>query len=322
MMRPMDAEARDWPPVALYGCMGLGGSWDDQPPGPGDIDRAEAVIHAALGIGITWFDHADIYTAGKAEAVFGEVLARTPGLRERVRIQTKCGIRLPAGGRIGLYDLSAATIRQRVEQSLERLRTDVIDVLLLHRPDPLADPAEVAGALTALHDEGLVAQVGVSNMSHHQIAHLQSHLALPLVANQLEMSLARRDWVEAGVLVNTASATANGFALGTIEHCVTHGINLQAWGSLARGRYTGLQEAPDEVATASLVTSLARAKGTTPEAIVLWWLQRHPARIAPVIGTTDLDRIRACADAVGREPGLTHEEWYELWITARGDRLP
>lgn len=302
--------------------MGLGGTWDDDPPGAGDIDRAEVVIQAALAIGITWFDHADIYTAGKAEAVFGEVLARTPGLRERVRIQTKCGIRLPAGERIGLYDLRATTIRQRVEASLQRLRTDSIDVLLLHRPDALADPAEVAGELTALHDEGLVHQLGVSNMSHHQIAALQAHLDLPLVANQLEMSLARRDWVEAGVLVNTAGATANGFPLGTIEHCVAHGINLQAWGSLAQGRYTGRQETPDEVATAALVAELARAKGTSPETIMLWWLQRHPARISPVIGTTDLDRIRACADAVGRAPDLSHEEWYRLWVTARGANLP
>ncbi|RKT86628.1 aldo/keto reductase [Saccharopolyspora antimicrobica] len=306
----------------LYGCMGLGGTWDTQPYGAADIDEAEAAVQAALDVGITTFDHADIYRHGKAESVFGEVLARAPGLRERIVLQTKCGIRLPDGDRPGLYDLRGDRIVQRVEESLARLRTDVIDVLLLHRPDPLADPEDVAKALLSLHEQGLVRQFGVSNMSAEQIAHLQGYLGVPLVANQLEMSLHRRDWCEAGVLVNTPAAAANGFPLGTLEYCRENGISLQAWGSLARGRFTGCQETPAEHATADLVTALAEAKDTTPETIVLWWLQRHPARIAPVIGSARPERIRACRDAVQHEPGLTHEEWYELWITARGAPLP
>lgn len=216
----------------------------------------------------------------------------------------------------------ATVIRQRVEESLTRLRTDVIDVLLLHRPDPLADPAEIAEALSALHRQGLVRQFGVSNMGAAQIAHLQRHLDVPLVANQLEMSLGRRGWVEAGVLVNTPAAATNGFPLGTLEHCVANGIHLQSWGSLAQGRYTGRQETPAEHATAQLVSTLARQKDTTPETIVLWWLQRHPARIAPVIGSTRPDRILACRDAVRRKPELSHDEWYALWVAARGAALP
>ncbi|MFC9750028.1 aldo/keto reductase [Streptomyces niveus] len=306
----------------LYGCMGLGGAWDTTPYGPGDIDAAEAAVQAALDIGITTFDHADIYRHGKSEAVFGEVLSRTPGLRERVVLQTKCGIRLADGDRPGIYDLRAASIVRRVEESLTRLRTDVIDVLLLHRPDPLADPDEVAGALTSLHEQGLVRRFGVSNMGGAQIAQLQSALGLPLVANQLEMSLQRRDWVEAGVLVNTPAAAGLGYPLGTTEYCRANGIALQAWGALAQGRYTGREETPDEVATARLVASLAEAKNTTPETILLWWLRRHPARIAPVVGSARPERIRACADAAVREPELSHEEWYDLWLTARGAPLP
>ncbi|MFD4700763.1 aldo/keto reductase [Streptomyces niveus] len=306
----------------LYGCMGLGGAWDTTPYGPGDIDAAEAAVQAALDIGITTFDHADIYRHGKSEAVFGEVLSRTPGLRERVVLQTKCGIRLADGDRPGIYDLRAASIVRRVEESLTRLRTDVIDVLLLHRPDPLADPDEVAGALTSLHEQGLVRRFGVSNMGGAQIAQLQSTLGLPLVANQLEMSLQRRDWVEAGVLVNTPAAAGLGYPLGTTEYCRANGIALQAWGALARGRYTGREETPDEVATARLVASLAEAKNTTPETILLWWLRRHPAGIAPVVGSARPERIRACADAAVREPELSHEEWYDLWLTARGAPLP
>ncbi|MEU7569003.1 aldo/keto reductase [Streptomyces fradiae] len=306
----------------LYGCMGLGGSWDTTAYGAADIAAAEAAVSAALDSGITVFDHADIYRHGKSEAVFGEVLARAPGLRERIVVQTKCGIRLGDRDRPGMYDLRGESIVRRVEESLARLRTDVVDVLLLHRPDPLADPEDVGSALMSLHRQKLVRGFGVSNMSASQIAALQAHLDVPLVANQLEMSLHSRDWLESGVLVNTAHAASVGFPHGTLEHCRAHGIRPQAWGALARGRYTGLQQTPAEQATARLAASLARAKGTTPETILLWWLRRHPARIAPVVGSARPERIRACADAARREPHHTHEEWYTLWITARGAALP
>ncbi|MFF5970161.1 aldo/keto reductase family oxidoreductase [Streptomyces sp. NPDC012769] len=306
----------------LLGCMGLGGTWDTGPYAPADIDAAEAAVEAALESGITAFDHADIYRHGKSEAVFGEVLSRTPGLRERITLQSKCGIRLADGDRPGLYDLRGPTIVRKVEESLARLRTDVLDVLLLHRPDPLADPAEIAAALESLHRQGLVRAFGVSNMNAHQIARLQAHLRLPLVVDQLEMSLLRRDWLEDGVLVNTPAAASVGFPAGTVEHCLDHGISLQAWGPLAQGRYTGRPETPQEQATAALVAELAEAKGTTPETILLWWLQRHPARISPVIGTTNPARIRACRGAAVDAPDLGHEEWYRLWTTARGAALP
>ncbi|MEV6330102.1 aldo/keto reductase [Streptomyces sp. NPDC051909] len=325
--RDADADmAADGGRVAL-GCMGLGGDWDSDAYAPADVDAAEAVVRAALESGITAFDHADIYGRGKAEAVFGEVLARTPGLRERITLQSKCGIRLADGDRPGLYDLRGPSIVRRVEESLTRLRTDALDVLLLHRPDPLADPAEIAAALESLHRQGLVRRFGVSNMNAAQIARIQDALdglgsGLRLVANQLEMSLRRRDWLEDGVLVNTPASAGVGFPAGTVEHCLRRGIALQAWGPLAQGRFTGRQETPEEQATAALVAGLAAAKGTTPETIVLWWLRRHPARIVPVIGTTSPDRIRACRDAAVAEPSLDHEEWYRLWITARGAALP
>ncbi|WP_328536395.1 aldo/keto reductase [Streptomyces sp. NBC_00344] len=301
----------------LYGCMGLGGSWDETPYTAADISHAEAAVEAALAIGITAFDHADIYRHGKSEAVFGEVLARAPELRERIVLQTKCGIRLPSGSRPGFYDLRGASITRSVEESLARLRTDVIDVLLLHRPDPLADPEQIASTLTSLHGQGLVRHFGVSNMSAAQIVYLQTHLDLPLIVNQLEMSLARRDWVESGVLVNTPAGSAHGFPLGTVEHCSSNGIQLQAWAALAQGRFSD-----GRTPASQLVTAVAERKHTTPETILLWWLQRHPARIAPVIGTSNPHRIHACLDAVRGEPDLTHEEWYELWTAARDSPLP
>lgn len=305
-------------PTMIYGCMGLGGGWDAEPYQPADIDIASAAITAALEIGVTTFDLADIYRFGKSEAVFGEVLSRWPGLRGRVTIQTKCGIRLDPG----LYDLRGASIERRVAESLERLGTDTIDVLLLHRPDPLADPADVAAALMSLHGNGLVRRFGVSNMSAEQIAHLQAYLDLPLVANQLELSLGQRGWIEDGVLLNTGRPGASGFPHGTLEYCRRNGIEIQAWSPLARGRYSGGQQTPEEHAAAALIAELAREKDSTPESIVLWWLRRHPARVVPVIGTTRPERIRACRDAAQREPDLSHEEWYALWIAARGAPLP
>ncbi|NEA53373.1 aldo/keto reductase [Streptomyces sp. SID13666] len=302
--------------------MGLGGSWGDEPYTAQDIAVAEAAVEAALDSGINTFDHADIYRSGKAEAVFGEILGRDPELRKRIVVQTKCGIRLQDGDRPGIYDLRGTTIVERVEASLARLRTDVLDVLLLHRPDPLADPDDVAEALTSLHRQGLVRRFGASNMSAAQIAHLQGSLELPLVANQLEMSLQQRGWVEAGVVVNTPQAAAVGFPLGTLEYCRANGVQVQAWGSLAQGRYSGRQETPDEQATARLVEALAKEKDTSAETILLWWLQRHPAGVVPVVGTVRPERIRACRDAATGEPQLSPEEWYDLWLTARGAPLP
>lgn len=309
----------------IYGCMGLGGGWSDEPHDVHHVEEAAAAVDAALEAGITLFDHADIYRRGKSEAVFGEVLAATPGLRERIRLQTKCGIRLDERGLETHYDLSGDAIIERVNGSLERLRTDYVDVLLLHRPDPLMDPAEVAAAVGKLMAEGKVRALGVSNMSGEQIAYLQDSLETPVVANQLEMSLLKRAWLESTVLVNHPESADNGFPHGTIEYCTRQGITLQAYGALGRGHYTGNppeRPTPAEAATAALLADMARDRGTTAEAVLLGWLMRHPAGIAPVIGTANPDRIRACAGAARVAETMTRAEWYRLWVTARGSNIP
>lgn len=309
----------------IYGCMGLGGGWSDEPHDVHHVEEAAAAVDAALDADITLFDHADIYRRGKSEAVFGEVLAATPGLRERIRLQTKCGIRLNERGLETHYDLSGDAIIERVNGSLERLRTDYVDVLLLHRPDPLMDPAEVAAAVGKLMAEGKVRALGVSNMSGEQIAFLQDSLETPVVANQLEMSLLKRAWLESSVLVNHPESADYGFPHGTIEYCARQGITLQAYGALARGHYTGNppeRPTPAEAATAALLADMARDKGTTSEAVLLGWLMRHPAGIAPVIGTANPDRIRACAGAARVAETMTRAEWYRLWVTARGSNIP
>jgi predicted oxidoreductase len=309
----------------IYGCMGLGGSWSAEPYSSAQVDEAAAAVDAALEAGITLFDHADIYRSGKAEAVFGEVLAQTPGLREKIRLQTKCGIRLNEQGLETYYDLSRDALLERVDESLARLRTDYVDVLMLHRPDPLMDPAEVASAVGQLMAEGKVLALGVSNMSRAQIEVLQDRLEVPVVANQLEMSLLKRAWLESTVLVNHADGADYSFPHGTVEHCVRKGITVQAYGALARGLYTGAPAAEPtaaETATTALVAALAAEKGTTGESILLGWLMKHPAGIAPVIGTANPERIRACAGAAGVAAAMTRAEWYRLWVTARGSNIP
>ena len=306
------------PATLIYGCMGLGGDWTPGPVTSAAIDQAAAAVEAALSIGVTVFDHADIYRHGKAETAFGEVLKRSPGLRERILIQTKCGIRLDPEH--APYDLS--TIVARVDDSLARLGVDYVDTLLLHRPDPLLEPAEVARAVAELHAAGKIRALGVSNMSGAQIAFLQREIDLPIAANQLELSLGRHDWVDSTVLVNHPEGADNTFPHGTLEYCASNGVRLQAWGALAQGRYSGApHEAADEAASA-LVSALAEQKNTTREAIVLGWLMRHPAHIDPVLGSSDPERIRSCGDAAAQGAAMTRDEWFALYIAARGRKLP
>jgi predicted oxidoreductase len=309
----------------VYGCMGLGGSWSEDGLSGADIDAADRAVHAALDIGITWFDQADIYRRGKSEAVLGEVLHSDPGLRGRIKIQTKCGIRLGEAGLEAYYDLSRAAILERVRGSLARLRTDFVDLLLLHRPDPLLEPAEIAEAFTELAEAGQVREFGVSNMSAGQLAYLRANLGVPLVVNQLEMSLHQRAWVESGILVNQAEGRQYSFPDGTLEYCATHGIRLQAWGALAQGRYsgrTGPELTDADRATAELVAAIAKEQDSTPESVVLGWLMRHPAGIEPVIGTADPARIRACGDAARQAARMDRPEWYRLLTAARGAPVP
>ncbi len=162
-------------------------------------------------------------------------------------------------------------------------------------------------------------------MSGPQIEALQDRLEAPVVANQLEMSLLKRAWLESTVLVNHAEGTDHSFPHGTVEHCVRNGISVQAYGALAQGLYTGAPASapsPAEEATAAVVAAMAAEKSTTGEAIVLGWLMKHPARISPVIGTANPARILACAGAADVAAAMTRPEWYRLWITARGSNIP
>lgn len=315
---PLHTHLRDVGPL-VYGCMALGGDWNGGPLTEADIAQAHEAVEAALAIGIKLFDHADIYRRGKAEAVFGELLKRDASLRAKVRLQSKCGIRFGDDTAPGRFDFSAEYIERSVDGILQRLGVEHIEILLLHRPDPLMQPAEVARAFGRLKAAGKVGHLGVSNMHAGQMRWLQSALAEPLVANQLEMSLAKLDFIDAGTTFNDPQAAARPGAMawaGTLEYAQQHGVQLQAWGSLAQGRFND----PAASAAAKVVHEIAETHATTAGAVLLAWLLRHPAGIQPVIGSGNAERIRACGDAVKIQ--LSREEWYRLYVAARGQALP
>ena len=307
-----------------HGCMTLGGPWNSPTVAPDTRAQAAHAVAAALDHGITFFDHADIYSRGKSESVFGDVLQDMPGVRQRIILQTKCGIRFrgdPHADDPGRYDFSYEHILRSVEGSLRRLRTDSIDILLLHRPDALMEPAEIARAFAELHQSGKVRYFGVSNFNVGQMALLQKHLDRPLVANQLELNVLHNDLISDGVVVNIEGDSYSG-ATGILDYCRLHDILVQAWSPVAQGHIISPPEDADARVrmAAGAIQHMAEAKGVSREAIALAWLLRHPAGIQPVIGTTNVERIAASAQA--DEVELTRSEWYSLFVAGRGGPLP
>jgi predicted oxidoreductase len=299
-----------------FGCMRLSDSRDE----------AVASIRAALDGGINFFDHADIYGRGRREEVFASIWEEVPGLRDQIVVQSKCGIRSagdPDERAPVRYDFSYGHILRSVEGSLRRLRTDHLDLLLLHRPDALVEPSEVAKAFDRLHQQGKVRFFGVSNHTAAQIALLQKWVEQPLVANQVQLSVVHTHLIDEGIVFNRDQPDTPVRDEGTLEFCRLHDITLQAWSPLAGGAISGKPLSQPEARierTAILVEALAQDKGVSREAIVIAWLLRHPARIQPIIGTTNPARIAASCQADQVE--LTREEWYALFESGRGRRLP
>jgi predicted oxidoreductase len=308
------------------GGMGLGGGWAAGVELTAAHERqAREFLDAALALGLNFFDHANIYARGRAETVFGRVLREHSSLREQIVIQSKCGIRWADDppGAPQRFDFSAEHILASVEAILERLGTDYLDILLLHRPDVLWEGEEIARAFDALKQAGKVRYFGVSNQNRFQMEYLQSFLPDPLVANQLQMSLLHHGFAEVGISFNQASPGYPDGWEGVLEYARLKGVGIQAWSPLDRGALTGgdisrLSESART--TAALVQSLAQARGIPAEAVALAWLLKHPARIVPVLGTTRPDRLAACAQAL--DVNLTREEWYALFAAARGQSMP
>ncbi len=267
-----------------------------------------ALVESVLDLGITTFDHADIYGDYRCEQLFGEMLATAPALRARMQLVSKCDIRLVSQRRPQntrhVYDTTVAHIRASAEHSLRVLHTDHLDLLLLHRPDPLMDADEAAGALDALVASGKVRHVGVSNFTPAQVELLAARLKAPLVTNQLELS----------------PLNLSPFLDGTLDQCQRLRMAPMAWSPLAGGR---LAAGGDERA-ARVRAALAKVAGETgaasPEQVAYAWLLRHPARILPVTGSGRIGRVREAAGALGL--ALTREQWFDVWCASTGTPLP
>jgi predicted oxidoreductase len=271
-----------------------------------------AVI-TAYEAGYTLFDNADIYGRSDAEQIFGEALHEVSGMRERVSIVTKCGVRLPDDppGSPQHYNLSGEHIIHSCEASLQRLGIEVIDVLLLHRPDYLMDPADLAAAFSKLKDAGKVRFFGVSNFRPSLISALQSACPMPLVTNQIEISLGRLD----------------AFEDGTLDQCLDKRLTPMAWSPLGAGQFVdgarwlmASQRGYRTEGVLPLLDEYASQRGVKRSAIALAWLLKHPAGIMPIVGSTDPQRIRDATRAT--EIQLSREEWYRLLLAARGEPLP
>lgn len=278
----------------VYGMWRLGDDADTSPA------HVQAKIEACLAQGITSFDQADIYGGYTAEAILGAALRAAPGLRDRMEIVTKCDIVAPvgrhAGARVKHYDTSAAHINASVEASLREMAIETIDLLLVHRPDPLMDHHETGAALDALVAQGKVRAVGVSNFRPWDVRLLQSAMSSPLVTNQIELSLSAHE----------------GFTNGDVAFHQETGTPIMAWSPLAGGQLLaqadgGLRERLAEIGA---------AHGTDWSAVAVAWLLRHPARILPVLGTNSLARIASIGDAL--KVRIDRVTWFELYSLALG----
>ncbi len=282
----------------IYGMWRIG---DDADTSPGHV---QAKLEACLAQGITTMDQADIYGDYGAEAILGAAFQAAPGLRDQVELVTKCDIVAPigvySGKRVKYYDTSAAHISGAVERSLKLMRTDRIDLLLIHRPDPMMDANDTGRALDDLVASGKVAHVGVSNFKLHDWTLLQSAMSTPLRTNQIEMS----------VLHHAP------FTNGNLAWMQERGIPPMAWSPLAGGRLFGEEGAAVRV----VLERIGAEQGVGADAVAVAWLLAHPARIMPVMGTNNLNRIKQIEDAV--KVSLDRETWFEIYTAALGHEVP
>lgn len=267
--------------------------------------EVEKFIDACVDMELTDFDHADIYGHYTEEGRFGQVIRRRPDLKTKIQITTKCGIRLITPNRpqhqIKSYDTSREHIIWSAENSLQELGVDVLDVLLIHRPDYLMNPHEIAEAVEQLKSAGKIKTFGVSNFTPSQFDLLNSFT--PLITNQVEISLLQR----------------NAFEDGTLDQCLRLGIAPTAWSPFGGGAIFGDSDRPELVRIKPVLAQLCEKYKGTSDQILLAWLRKHPAGIIPVLGSTKIKRIATAKAAL--DISLSHEDWYKLWEAALGHRV-
>jgi predicted oxidoreductase len=296
-----------------YGCWRIAGG-NPAELAPAKEAAGRSAVIAAYEAGYTLFDLADIYARGAAERLFGQALKQVAGMRERIIVATKCGVcpkGIPGADSPARWDFSAGHIVAACEGSLKRMGIETIDLLMLHRPDYLADPQEVARAFAQLQSTGKVRFFGLSNFRPSLVTLIQAACDFPLVAHQVEISLAKLD----------------AFTDGTLDQCLLGQMTPMAWSPLAAGLLgdgaTHLLPAQQGYRTAAIVAELdaiAKERGVSRTVIALAWLLRHPGKIVPIVGSTNPERIRDAVRAAEIEVG--RDDWYRLLEAARGEPLP
>jgi len=287
------------------GCMRISGLSNSE---------ASSLINTALEEGINFFDHADVYAGGKSEEVFANAINMSPSIREKIILQSKCGITQ------GVFDFSKEHILSSVDGSLKRLKTDYLDVLLLHRPDALVEPEEVAEAFSILHSSGKVRNFGVSNQKPMQIELLNKYLSQKIIINQLQFSITNTGMIDSGINVNMQIDKSVERDGSILDYCRLKDITIQAWSPLQYGFFKGLFLNNDQFPELNkIIDEIAEAKSVPNTAIAISWILRHPAKIQPILGSTKPQRIRDMCKASQVE--LSRQEWYDIYKAA-GNKLP
>lgn len=278
-------------------------------------EEVEALVLTALQHGINLFDHADIYGGGKSEELFGSLLKKYPHLRQQMIIQTKCGI-VP-GKR---FDFSKEYIMKSVESSLQRLQTAYIDIFLLHRPDALVEPMEVAEAFNTLYSQGKVKYFGVSNHTPYQIELLKKHCKQPIIINQLQFGPAHASMIDSGIFANMKSETGINRDGGILDYCRLHDITLQAWSTIRADLSSDtFIDNPAYPKLNAILETLSTKYQVSKVALVTAWILRHPANIQPIAGTTSTKNLLDTIEAL--KVNLSRDEWYAIY-TAEDKPLP
>ncbi|UUZ90310.1 aldo/keto reductase family oxidoreductase [Paenibacillus sp. P25] len=292
-------------PVIAVGCMRINSL---------SKSEAERFVQSALEIGANFFDHADIYGGGACEEIFADAIRMNDDVRENIILQSKCGIRK------GMFDFSKERILESVDGILKRLKTDYLDVLLLHRPDALVEPEEVAEAFDLLESSGKVRHFGVSNQNPMQMESLKKFVKRPLVANQLQLSITNANMISNGINVNMENESAVNRDGDVLDYCRLHDVTIQPWSPFQYGFFEGVFLGDDKFPELNLkIDEIAAKYDVSNTTIAIAWLLRHPARMQPVTGTMNIERLNDCCKA--SDIYLTREEWYEIYRAA-GNVLP
>ena len=295
-------------PAIILGCMRMPNL---------SVKEAETVINAALELGINFFDHATCYGNGEAEKRFGDAFNGMALKRDDVFIQSKCGLCFERGE----FDWTKENILSSVDDSLKRLKTDYLDALLLHRPDLIFEPEQVADAFEILEKSGKVRYFGISNVPSMQIELLKKYVKQPLVFNQLQFSLEQSQLIDQALYVNnTTTERSIDRDNGTLDYCRLHDITIQAWSPLQKGFFKGcFVDDPEFPELNKALSEIADKYKVSKTAIAIAWILRHPAKMQAIAGTMNPEHLRDMAAA--SDANLTNNEWYKLYL-ASGKILP